>query len=246
MARTGTPRTCPKGHVYVKTSDCPTCPQCEAARAPHDGWMAKLAAPARRALERARINSLKELAYRSEQDLLALHGFGPATLPILRNELRTVGLQFSERTTKTMRDLPQKPTNTDEYLMQLPVDQRKALETLRQRILAAVPGAEEHFGYGLPGFKHNGHPMLYLGAAKNHCALYGSVPVGFKDRLKDFTVSKGTIQFTPEKPLPAALVKDIVKMKCAEIDVRWPVKVKKTAAKKAVGKRPGNKTAKKK
>lgn len=227
MARTGTLRTCPNGHIFVKNSDCPTCPQCEAARAQHDGWMAKLAAPARRALEHAGITTLKELAGRSEQDLLVLHAFGPATLPILRNELRTVGLQFTERTTKTMRDLPKKPTNTGEYLKQLPADQRKALETLRKQILAAAPACTEHFGYGLPGFKYNDHPMLYLGAAKNHVALYGSVPICFKDRLKDFTVSKGTIQFTPEKPLPAALVKDIVKMKLAEIDLRWPKKDQK-------------------
>ena len=140
-----------------------------------------------------------------------------------------------------MRDLPKKPTNTDEYLKQLPADQQKALQTLRKQILAAAPACTEHFGYGLPGFKYNDHPMLYLGAAKNHVALYGSVPVGFKDRLKDFTVSKGTIQFTPEKPLPAALVKDIVKMKMAEIEVRWPANVKRNAAKKAA-----KKTAKKK
>lgn len=126
-----------------------------------------------------------------------------------------------------MRDQPKKPTNTDEYLSQLSADKRKALATLRKQILAAAPGAEEHFGYGLPGFKHNGHPMLYLGAAKNHVALYGSVPAGFKERLKDFTVSKGTIQFTPKKPLTAALVKDIVKMKMAEIEVRWPKKDQK-------------------
>ena len=219
-------RTCPNGHRFIKSSDCPTCPQCEAALAPTDGWMAKLAAPARRALERAGISMLGELADHSEKELLALHGFGPATLPVLRKALKSAGLQFTNTTTK-MRDQPVKPTNTDEYLNQLPADKRKALATLRKQILAAAPGAEEHFGYGLPGFKHNGHPMLYLGAAKNHVALYGSVPVGFKDRLKDFTVSKGTIQFTPEKPLPAALVKDIVKMKMAEIEVRWPKKDQK-------------------
>ena len=131
--------------------------------------------------------------------------------------------------------------NTNDYLKALPEDQRAALEKLRKQILAAAPDAEEHFGYGLPGFKHNGHPMLYLGAAKNHVALYGSVPVGFKERLKDFTVSKGTIQFTPEKPLPAALVKDIVKAKVAEIDVRWPVKVKKAARKNAATKKAAKK-----
>ncbi len=208
--------------------------------------MAKLAAPARRALEHAGISTLNALAERSEKDLLALHGFGPSTLPILRKALNAACLQFTP-TINTMRDLPKKPTNTDEYLEQLPADQRKVLETLRKQILAAAPGTEEHFGYGLPGFKHNGHPMLYLGAAKNHVALYGSVPVGFKDRLKDFTVSKGTIQFTPEKPLPAALVRDIVKMKCAEIHVRWPVNVKKSATKKSTPKRSvTNKAAKKK
>ena len=185
--------------------------------------MAKLAAPARRALEHAGISTLNALAERSEKDLLALHGFGPSTLPILRKALNAACLQFTP-TINTMRDLPKKPTNTDEYLEQLPADQRKVLETLRKQILAAAPGAEEHFGYGLPAFKYNGHPLVYMGAAKNHVALYGSVPLGFKDRLKDFTVSKGTIQFTPEKPLPAALVKDIVKAKVAEIEVRWPVK----------------------
>jgi len=197
--------------------------------------MAKLSAPARRALEHAGISTLRELAERSEKQLLALHGFGQATLPVLRRELKAVGLQFTT-TPKTMRDLPKKPTNTDEYLTQLPPDQRKALQTLRKRILAAAPGAEEHFGYGLPGFKHNGHPMLYLGAAKNHVALYGSVPVEYKDRLKDFTVSKGAIQFTPQKPLPVALVKDIVKAKVAEIEVRWPVKARKPAPKKVAKK----------
>ncbi|TXI77026.1 MAG: hypothetical protein E6Q44_14440 [Flavobacteriales bacterium] len=126
-----------------------------------------------------------------------------------------------------MATLQKKPANTDDYMAVLPAGQRIALERLRKQILAAAPDADDHFGYGLPGFKYNGHPMLYIGAAKNHCALYGSVPVGFKERLKDFTVSKGTIQFTPENPLPAVLVKDIVKAKCAEIELRWPVRMGK-------------------
>lgn len=135
-----------------------------------------------------------------------------------------------------MRDLPQNPTNTEEYLAQLPPEQRKALEKLRKQILTAAPGAEEHFGYGLPSFKYNGHPLVYIGAAKNHCALYGSVPAGFNDRLKDFKVSKGTIQFTSGKPLPAAMVKEIVKAKMTEIEVRWPTIEKGTTKKKAAKK----------
>src|SRR5690606_15350841 len=113
---------------------------------------------------------------------------------------------------------------TADYLDRLPPDQRKALEQLRRSILAAIPGITEHFGYGMPAFKYNGHPVLYIGAAKKHCALYGSVPPGLKAALAGFKTSKGTIQFTPENPLPAALVKAIVQAKVAEIEVRWPEK----------------------
>ncbi|MDX9750727.1 MAG: DUF1801 domain-containing protein [Flavobacteriales bacterium] len=116
---------------------------------------------------------------------------------------------------------------TADYLAQLPLDQREALQQLRKRILASVPGITEHFGYGMPAFKYNGHPVLYIGAAKNHCALYGAVPSGLKDALKGFKTSKGTIRFTPEKPLPAALVKAIVMAKVAEIEERWPEKDQK-------------------
>ena len=87
--------------------------------------------------------------------------------------------------------MPMKPTNSEEYLEQLPADQRRALERLRNQILAAAPGIEEHFGYGLPAFKYNGHPMLYIGAAKQHCALYGSVPAGFKDAFAVFSFLHG-------------------------------------------------------
>ena len=115
-------------------------------------------------------------------------------------------------------------STTDTYFAALPPDQRKALQALRKQILAAVPNIEEHFGYGMPAFKFNDHPVLYIGAAKAHCALYGSVPAGFTEKLKGYRTSKGAIQFTPEGPLPATLVKAIVKAKCAEIEVRWPMK----------------------
>ncbi|HQV40151.1 MAG: DUF1801 domain-containing protein [Flavobacteriales bacterium] len=114
--------------------------------------------------------------------------------------------------------------NTDEYLTMLPDDQTKALQKLRKQILSAAPKCEEYFGYGLPGFRYNGHPLLYMGAAKTHCALYGMMPKGFDAELKDFKVSKGTIRFTPEKPLPAALVKAIVMAKVEAMNAKYPVK----------------------
>ena len=125
------------------------------------------------------------------------------------------------------------PTNADEYLNVLPDDQRTALQKLRKQIIAAAPNCEEYFGYGVPGFKLNGHAMLYLGAAKNHCALYGAIPKGFEAELKDFKQSKGTVRFTPEKPIPAALVKALVKAKVAEINAKWPVKAQAEPKKKS-------------
>lgn len=132
-----------------------------------------------------------------------------------------------------MRTQTKRPTSTAEYLALLPADQCAALTKLREQIMGASPKAEEHFGYGLPGFKYNGHPLVYFGAAKEHCALYGAVPAGFMERLKDFEVSKGTIRFTPKKPLPAPLVKAIVKARMAENDARWPAKKRSAPAKSA-------------
>lgn len=124
-----------------------------------------------------------------------------------------------------------KANNTDEYLAALPADQGAALQKLREQILAAAPGCEEYFGYGLPGFRHYGRPLLYMGAARKHMALYGMLPSGFDEELKGFERSKGSIRFTPEKPIPAAVVKAIVKAKVAELKARETER----AAKKASG-----------
>lgn len=114
-----------------------------------------------------------------------------------------------------------KPTDLDSYLALLPASQRAALERVRDLLLATCPGATSHFGYGLPGFKYLGHPLLYLGATKNHCAIYGSVPAALSERFAGFDVSRGTIRFTPERPLPAPLVKALVKAKMKESEARW-------------------------
>ncbi|MBK9264436.1 MAG: DUF1801 domain-containing protein [Polyangiaceae bacterium] len=221
-------RTCPNGHAFTKTSNCPTCPQCDADEAQKSSWSTVLAAPARRALENAGITTLQQLAQRTQQEVMALHGMGPSSLPKLLAALKTKGLSFKESERKVPKTSAGKGNAAiSDYLAALPKDQREALQKLSTQIVRAVPGIEEHFSYGMPAFKFLGHPMLYIGAAKNHCALYGSVPIDFKDALKDYTVSKGAIQFMPDKPLPAALVKAIVKAKCEEIEVRWGSKDQK-------------------
>jgi uncharacterized protein YdhG (YjbR/CyaY superfamily) len=119
----------------------------------------------------------------------------------------------------SMRSTKTKPKTIDEYLEQAPPEQRSVLEKLRQAIHAAAPGAEEYIGYGLAGFKFNKRPLVYFGAWEDHCALYTASPAvqkKFQKELKGFKFSKGTIHFTPEKPLPIALVKALVKARIAE------------------------------
>ncbi|MCF1715053.1 RNA polymerase alpha subunit C-terminal domain-containing protein [Flavihumibacter sp. RY-1] len=87
-------KTCSIGHSFYKTSDCPTCPICEAARKPLEGFQSILSAPARRALEQAGIHSVKDLSLHSEKEILQLHGIGPSSLPKLKEALKKEGLTF--------------------------------------------------------------------------------------------------------------------------------------------------------
>lgn len=88
-------KVCPVGHVFHKTPACSRCPRCELARKPSDGFMAGLAAPARRALEGAGLTTIAKLSRKSEAQVAALHGMGPNALAKLRATLRKSGLGFS-------------------------------------------------------------------------------------------------------------------------------------------------------
>lgn len=105
-----------------------------------------------------------------------------------------------------------------EYLAKAKPDQRAALNKLRAQILQASPQSMELRAYGIAGFKYKGKPLMYYGYAKEHCGIYGAVPPEFLKDLKDFDVEKGTIRFNPKKPVPAALVKRMVKARMATID----------------------------
>jgi len=106
----------------------------------------------------------------------------------------------------------------DEYLAALSDDKRAALERLRKTIRAAAPKAQECISYQIPAFRLNGRLLVAFGAAANHCSFYpGAFPVGaYKKELKGYDTSKGTIRFPADKPLPAALVRKLVKARIAE------------------------------
>jgi uncharacterized protein YdhG (YjbR/CyaY superfamily) len=112
-------------------------------------------------------------------------------------------------------------SDVEAFLAALPEDARAALEQLRRTIRAAVPNATEAISYGVPSFKHQGRPLVSYGATKNHCALYVMSPEVMQAHaaeLANYDTSKGTIRFPAGKPLPAALVRRLVKARIAEID----------------------------
>lgn len=109
----------------------------------------------------------------------------------------------------------------DGFLAMVPEEVRAALEKLRKTIRSAAPDATETIGYGVPMFKHQGRPLVSFGAGKNHCAFYVMSPDVMRAHaaeLKGFDTSAGTIRFQAAKPLPASLVKKLVKARIAEIE----------------------------
>jgi uncharacterized protein YdhG (YjbR/CyaY superfamily) len=112
------------------------------------------------------------------------------------------------------------PTTIDEYLATLSDDKRAALEKLRRTIRSVVPDAEECISYRLPAFRRNG-PLVAFGATDNHCAFYlmsSTTVEAHEEELAGYDTSKGTIRFQANRPLPAALVRKLVKARIAESD----------------------------
>jgi uncharacterized protein YdhG (YjbR/CyaY superfamily) len=127
--------------------------------------------------------------------------------------------------------VPGDPTTIDEYLSVLSPDRRAALQALREVVHATAPEATECISYKMPAFRLNG--MLGgFAAHANHCALYAwnaTSIAEFAGDLSDFDISKGTIRFTPEKPLPAELVRRLVEEKVAKNAERVKAKRRSSA-----------------
>ena len=107
--------------------------------------------------------------------------------------------------------------SVDEYLARVPEPARGTLKKTRALIRSVVPAeASEAISYGIPSFKYKGWLVGYAAFA-NHCSFFpGALPGKFANLLKRFPTSKGTIRFPVDKPLPAALVKKLVRARIAE------------------------------
>jgi uncharacterized protein YdhG (YjbR/CyaY superfamily) len=117
-----------------------------------------------------------------------------------------------------------KTVNT--YLATLSADKRAALQKLRRAIHAAAPGAEECISYQIPAFRFEGRMLVWFAAASKHCSFFpGAHPIAVHRReLAPYKTSKGTIRFQPDEPLPAALVRKLIKTRLAERKARSAVK----------------------
>lgn len=92
---------------------------------------------------------------------------------------------------------------------------------MRRAIHAAAPEAEECISYGMPAFRLNGRCIAGFRAAREHCSFHpmsGATVATLADELVDYDTSPGTIRFPPRAPLPAALVRRLVKARIAELE----------------------------
>jgi uncharacterized protein YdhG (YjbR/CyaY superfamily) len=110
------------------------------------------------------------------------------------------------------------PKNIDEYLAGVPEPARSTLNKIRAAVWSALPPeATETISYRIPAFKYKGI-VIWFAAFSDHCSLFptASIIETFKNELKGYVTSKGTIHFPVDQPLPAALVKKIVKARVAQ------------------------------
>lgn len=114
-----------------------------------------------------------------------------------------------------------KPKTIDEFLATLSPDKRAALERLRKTIQAAAPNAKECISYQMPAFCLDGSPFVWFGATANHCSFYpGGIVQDYLDELEAFETSKGTIRFQADHPIPATLIRKLVKARAAQTAAR--------------------------
>jgi uncharacterized protein YdhG (YjbR/CyaY superfamily) len=106
------------------------------------------------------------------------------------------------------------------YLEAQPAQARRLLKGIRAAIKDAVPQSVEIFTYGIPGFRLDGRPLLWYAGWTQHVSLYpmtAAIKKGLAPRLSKFEMSKGTVRFALGRPAPLRLVRQLAKMRAAEI-----------------------------
>ena len=179
----------------------------------------KLAAPARRGLTAAGYTRLDQLAQVSEADLTKLHGMGTTAIAALREALHERGLSFQVGVPAS-DDLHEVPGEVDEYLRGVGEPGRSTLQALRRTILEIVPDAEQVISYRVPAFRVRGQTVAGFAAFKNHLSYLpfsGSVLSQLADELDGYAMTKSSLHFPADRPLPKALVKKLIEVRLAHV-----------------------------
>lgn len=112
------------------------------------------------------------------------------------------------------------PSSVDAYLAALPAPQQAALGRVRDAVRRLAPDAVEAISYGMPGFKINDRGLLWFAGWKSHCSLYPLTDAFLAERaveLEGFERTKGSLHFTPERPLSDDLLEALVRSRLADL-----------------------------
>jgi uncharacterized protein YdhG (YjbR/CyaY superfamily) len=183
-----------------------------------DAGFPRLGAPARRALSAAGYTRLDQLAAVSERDLKKLHGMGPSAITTLREALQKRGLSFhpGDPASDHLKGAAGSSDEIDEYLRGVEEPGRSTLQTLRRTILEIVPDAEEVISYRVPAFRVGGETVAGFAAFKNHLSYLpfsGSVLSQLAEELDGYAMTKSSLHFPVDRPLPRALVEKLIKVR---------------------------------
>jgi uncharacterized protein YdhG (YjbR/CyaY superfamily) len=112
----------------------------------------------------------------------------------------------------------------DAYLENVPQDQRELLQRVRAQICGLIPEAVEVISYGMPAFKLHGKIVVWIAAWKAHCSLYPLTDTFIRDHAADlegYTITKGSVHFTPVAPLPEGVVENLLRARIADLEADW-------------------------
>jgi uncharacterized protein YdhG (YjbR/CyaY superfamily) len=183
-----------------------------------------LSAPARRALSAAGYTRLAQLAQVSEADLAQLHGMGAKAIAALREALHDRGLAFEAGSPAPgHRHGPAGPSEVDAYLRGVTEPGRSTLQTLRRTILEIIPDAEQVISYRVPAFRARGETVAGFAAFKNHLSYLpfsGSVLPQLADELDGYSMTKSSLHFPADRPLPKPLVQKLIEVRLAQVGRR--------------------------
>ena len=173
-----------------------------------------IGAPATRAITRAGIVSLTDLAGWSEAELAELHGVGPKAITILGTALNDAGKAFATDT---------RASDTAEvgaYLDAAPSPQRETLRTVRATLLKLLPHGREAMSYSMPAVQLGGTSVAGYSANKNHCGYYahsGTTTEAAGERLGGYRTTRSGIHFDVDTPLPKSILRLMISLKLAEL-----------------------------